>query len=83
MIFPLFLVTSTSEHHSRPDPKCGKVEGEANLLWTQWTHVDLDGKGDEWGENEQRGVMYMASQSGAAQPNRYFPCSSNPKANGQ
>lgn len=49
MLFLFLLAASSFGHHSRLDPTCGQWEGEANPMWTQWTHVDLDGKRDEWG----------------------------------
>ena len=52
-------------------------------MWTQWTHVDLNGKNDEWVQNEWKGVMYMVSGSGTTQPKSGFPRSANPKAMGQ
>ena len=74
MFFIFFLVASISGHCSRPDPKHGQGEGggKANPMWTQWTHVDPDGKYDEWGYDERRGVMYMVSGSETMQPKLGF-----------
>ena len=55
MLFLFFLAIPTSGHRSRPDPRCGQGEGEANSLWIQWTNVDPNGKSDEWGYNKRRG----------------------------
>ena len=53
-------------------------------MWTQWTHVDLDMKRDEWGSNEWKG----SNVSGVGKQDHItkigiFPCSANPKPNGQ
>jgi len=60
-------------HCSRPEPSCGKWEGEANSLWTQWKNVDSNEKYVERGYNEWRGVMYVVSRSGTVQPKLGFP----------
>lgn len=51
---------------------CGQGNGEANPMWIQWTHVDSDEKNDDWGQNEQKGVMYMVLGSEITQQKSIF-----------
>lgn len=68
-----FLLHQPLGHRSRLDPKCGKGQGKANSMWTQWKNVDPNGKYVKRGYNEQRGVMYLVSGIETMQPKLGFP----------
>ena len=55
MLFIFFLAASTSRASLQTRHKVWTRGGESNPMWTQWRHVDQDGKRDEWGKNERKG----------------------------
>lgn len=79
----LFLVASTSRHHSRPDPRWGQLDREANLMWTQNGNVDLGGRNDEWGIMSGNEVICAGRGVGPRTESRGFPSSITLEPNGQ
>ena len=79
----LFQLLQPLGHHSRPDPRWGEGDREADPMWTHgamWTQV---GEMMNGGIMSGRGVIYADKGAGPQTQSRGFPSSITLEPNGQ